>query len=169
MLDRTTFCFPDSVLEPTRFGTAAACDLLPLADTFASVPRDDATEQAEGGVLDDYVEAHVHGPVVLTRDAEALVLDPSHRGTPTEETAYQLGLPVEWHEGRVLSVAELERHPGFRGPGPVEAGRAIADPHLDARVIGEHRGLGTYDQQTLKLVWHLVARFGSPAAEIDHP
>jgi hypothetical protein len=30
--------------------------------------------------LDDYIEAHVHGVVDLTRDVEALVLDPGYRG-----------------------------------------------------------------------------------------
>jgi hypothetical protein len=31
--------------------------------------------------LDDYIEAQVHGPVRLDADVEALVLDPSFRGT----------------------------------------------------------------------------------------
>lgn len=166
VLDRTTFCFPDSVLEPSHFGTAEAFGLLPLVEAFASVARDDATERSEGGLLDDYVEAHVHGPVVVARDAEALVLDPCYRGTAVEEAAHRLGVPVEWHEGRVLTVAELERHPDFRGPEAVRLGREIADPHLDARIIGQHRRRGTAHPQLLKLVWHLVARFGSPAAEI---
>jgi hypothetical protein len=34
--------------------------------------------------LDDYIEAHVHGTVDLTRDIEALVLDPCYRDTLVE-------------------------------------------------------------------------------------
>lgn len=163
VLDRATFCFPDSVLEPRDFGTADACDLVRLAEDFARVTRDDAAEQAEGGLLDAYVEAHVHGPVDLARDVEAVVLDPAHRGTGVEEAAGRLGIPVEWHEGRVLSVAELERHPHFRGPEALATGRAIAqDGLLDARIIGTHRHTRDHHPQRLKEVWHLVARFGSP-------
>ena len=41
--------------------------------------------------LDDYVEAHVHGVVDLCRDVEALVLDPSYRGSTVETTASRIG------------------------------------------------------------------------------
>ncbi|MDO5494770.1 MAG: DUF3626 domain-containing protein [bacterium] len=160
-LDRATFCFPDSVFEPERLATAQRCDLLPLADAFAATPRDDATEKLEGGRLDAYVEAHIHGGVTLEEDVEAIVLDPSFRGTAVEETASSLGIPVEWHEGRVLTVAELQRHPNFRGAAAVTLGTDIAhDGLLDARTIGE--AARTHDPQLLKYVWHLTARFGTP-------
>src|SRR3954454_10366564 len=68
-LDRTTFCYPDSVFEPTAFGTRDRAGLVALADA-------DGQDQ-----LDDYVEAQVHGPVLVARDVEALVLDPCYRGT----------------------------------------------------------------------------------------
>lgn len=164
VLDRSTYCFPDSVLKPTDFGTAERFDLVPRADAFAAAVGDEVTERRTGGVLDDYIEAHVHGPVLVRRDVEALVLDPCHAGSPVEAAAHGLGVRVEWHEGRVLTVEELERHPHFRGPEVVAAGRAIARRGvLDARVIGDHRRTGRIDPQTLKKVWHLVARFGSPA------
>jgi hypothetical protein len=163
VLGRTTFCFPDSVLEPEHFGTARRFDLLRHADAFDSRPRTDAVEQELGGLLDDYVEAHVHGPVRLATDVEALVLDPSFRGTPTEEHAAACGLPVEWHEGRVLAVAELERHPDFRGSAVVTVGRRVAeDGRLDAAVVGRAVAAGGEDPQDLKKVWHHVARFGAP-------
>jgi len=163
LLDRATFSFPDSVLEPTDFGTAARFDLIRPAEAFAAVPRGDAAEHAEGGLLDAYVEAQVHGPISVAEDVEALVLDPSFRGTEVEQAAERLGLPLEWHEGRVLTVAELERHPDFRGADAVAVGAAIArDGFLDARIIGHARRAGRHEPQLLKLVWHLVARFGSP-------
>lgn len=162
VLDRATFSFPDSVLEPTDFGTAQRFDLIGPADAFAAVARDDAAEHAEGGLLDAYVEAHVHGPISVADDVEALVLDPSFRGTEVERAAERLGVPLEWHEGRVLTLAELERHPDFRGADAVAVGAAIArDGFLDARIIGDARRAGHHEPQLLKLVWHLVARFGS--------
>lgn len=147
-LGRTTFCYPDSVLNPADFGWGTRVSAL-----IELAARDDAD------LLDDYIEAHVHGPIDLTKDVEALVLDPSHRGTDVEEAASRLGCPVEWHPGFRLSTEELARHPAYRGPEFVELGLALAeDGHLDPRVLGEARHV---DQQALKRVWHYVARFGA--------
>ena len=151
-LPRTTFCYPDSVLEPSDFGVASALALIELA--LADHPDD----------LDDYVEAQVHGPVRLGADVEALVLDPSYRGTAVEAAAGRLACPVEWHGGFRLAVADLRRHPGYRGPEYVCLGAEIAvDGHLDPAIIGAAARTGRYNAQALKLVWHYVARFGSPA------
>jgi hypothetical protein len=150
-LHRATFCYPDSADEPTAFGTAARMALTALAEAGG---RDR---------LDDYVEAHVHGPVRLGRDVEALVLDPSHRGTDVEAAARTLPCPVTWHGGFRLTVAELRRHPGYRGPRYVELGAALAeDGVLDPRMIGDAARTGRHDPQDLKKVWHLLARFGGP-------
>jgi hypothetical protein len=163
VLDRTTFCFPDSVFDPAHFATSRAFSLFPLVEAFDARPRDDRLEAEEGGLLDDYVEAHVHGVVDLAADVEALVLDPCFEGTPIERQANALGVPVEWHEGRCLTVGELEQHEDFRGPRIVEVGRRIArDGVLDAAVIGAAAASATEDPQDLKRVWHHVARFGAP-------
>jgi hypothetical protein len=151
-LPRTTFCYPDSVLEPSDFGVASAMGLIELA---RADHRDD---------LDDYVEAQVHGPVRLDADVEALVLDPSFRGTAVEVAAARLDCPVEWHGGFRLAVTELRRHPGYRGPEFVSLGAEIAvDGHLDPAIIGAAARTGRHDAQALKRVWHYVARFGPPA------
>ncbi|MEV7552554.1 DUF3626 domain-containing protein [Amycolatopsis sp. NPDC089917] len=144
---RTTFCYPDSVLHPSDFGYGTRVSaLIALA------------ERGDADLLDDYVEAHVHGPVDLATDVDALVLDPSHRGTDVEKAALRLDCPVEWHPGFRLSTEELERHPAYRGPEFVELGLALAeDGFLDPRVLGE---AGHLDPQALKRVWHYVARFG---------
>ncbi|MFF6776923.1 DUF3626 domain-containing protein [Streptomyces sp. NPDC012637] len=158
-LARTTFCYPDSVMEPEDFGVAeraAALVELALADG-----RDP---------LDDYVEAQVHGHVEIGRDVEALVLDPSFRGTAVEAAARALPCAVEWHGGFRLSVAELRRHPGFRGPEYVELGAAIAvDGWLDPRIVQEAAESGRHDRQDVKRVWHLLARFGAPEVRTDAP
>jgi hypothetical protein len=151
VLARTTFCYPDSFLEPPDFGVAAAMALIDLA------------EADEQDALDDYVEAQVHGTVMISTDVAALVLDPSYRGTSVAAAANRLPCPVEWHGGFRLAVAELRRHPDYRGQEYVDLGTEIAiGGHLDARVIGEAARTGRYDLQALKRVWHCLARFGSP-------
>lgn len=153
VLDRSTFCFPDSTFEPTAMETAERFDLIQLADGQVH------------GVLDDYVEAHVHGTVRLDTDVEALVLDPCFRGTEVEDQARMLGVPVEWHEGRRLTIEVLDRHPDFRGPRIVDVGRRIASAGvLDAGVIGGAALRGDEDPQDLKKVWHCVAALGVPAS-----
>jgi len=147
-VDRTTFCHPDSFFAPTRFGVASRMSLIPLV--HANDP------------LDGYIEAQVHGPLLLARDVEALVLDPCYRGTSVERDARELPCPIEWHGGFRLSVKELRRHPGYRGPEYVELGAALArDGHLDPGILGDASRTGRYDEQALKRVWHYLARFGS--------
>jgi hypothetical protein len=152
-LDRTTFCYPDSVFSPEAFGTAERMALTALADA------DDRD------VLDDYVEAHVHGPLSVRSDVEAVVLDPAYRDTGIEAG---LPCPVEWHHGFRLSVDELARHADYRGEEVVPAGEQVAvGGMLDARVIGLAVHTGRYDPQVLKRLWHCTARFG--AVVESHP
>ncbi len=150
VLARTTFCYPDSVFEPAAFGVATKLRLIELA------------EADHQDVLDDYIEAQVHGPVHLDRDVEALVLDPSFRSTGVELAAKRLPCPVEWHSGFRLSVDDLRQHPEYRGPQYVDLGVEVAvDGWLTPRVLGEAVALGQYDPQDLKRVWHCLARFGT--------
>ncbi|MFI6056050.1 DUF3626 domain-containing protein [Streptomyces violascens] len=150
-LSRTTFCYPDSFFEPTAFGVAARMSLLELA-------RADSQD-----ALDDYIEAQVHGPLVLDRHVEALVLDPSYRDTDVEAAARRLPCPLEWHPGVRISVEELRRHADYRGQEHVDLGCEIASAgYLDPRILGNAARTGHYDQQALKKVWHCLARFGTP-------
>lgn len=150
-LTRATFCYPDSAAEPAAFGVAAAMPLIALA------------ESGERDALNDYVEAHVHGGVDLARDVEALVLDPSYRGTPVEEAAGALPCPVEWHPGYRITVAELYRNAEYRGFAYAEPGARIAEGGVvDPRVIGDAVREGRADPQALKMLWHTLARFGAP-------
>jgi hypothetical protein len=149
---RTTFCYPDSVFEPGHFGVMSR-----LSTLVALAEADDKDP------LDDYIEAHVHGVVDLSRDAEVLVLDPCYHGTSVEAAASRLACPVEWHGGFTLTTTELRRHPGYRDQEFVDLGASLAhNGMLDPRIIGDASRTGRYDQQALKRVWHYVARFGSP-------
>jgi hypothetical protein len=157
-LQRATFCYPDSFVEPEHFGVAGRMSLLELA-------RADDRD-----ALDDYVEAQVHGTVRLDRDVEALVLDPSYRGSEVEAAARRLPCAVEWHGGFRLGVDELRRHPAYRGPEFVALGAAVAvDDVLDPRIVGAAVRTGAHDDQALKRLWHYVARFGltSPAPAVE--
>jgi hypothetical protein len=119
-------------------------------------------ETARSDALDDYIEAHVHGPVRLDRDVEAQVLDPSYRGTAVEAGASDLPCPVEWHPGFWLAVTDLRRNPDYRGPEYVELGARIAvSGHLTPQIIGAASRTGRHDEQALKRVWHYVACFGA--------
>ncbi|MEU9088419.1 DUF3626 domain-containing protein [Streptomyces sp. NPDC048357] len=148
-LPRTTFCYPDSYLEPESFGVADRMSLIALA------------EADDQDALDDYIEAQVHTPVLLERDVAALVLDPSYRGTAVEAAAARLPCPTEWHSGFRLTVDELRRHPEYRGQEYVDLGAEIAVAGLlTPYVLGEAARTGRYDEQALKRVWHCLARFG---------
>ena len=148
-LRHATFCYPDSSAEPSDFGVADRCSLVELA------------EAADTDLLDGHIEAQIHGPVRFDRDVEALVLDPSYRGTPVERAAERLPCPMEWHPGFRLSVAELRRHPHYRGQPYVDLGATIAPGGwLTPRVVGDAARTGRYALQDLKKVWHCLARFG---------
>lgn len=150
-LARTTFCYPDSAAEPTDFGVAAGMHLVALA------------EADEQDALNDYIEAQIHGGVVLARDVEAIVLDACYRGTPVETAARLLPCPVEWHPGYRLRVPQLRRHADYRGARYAELGARLAeDGRIDPRVIGDAARTGAHELQDLKMVWHTLARFGAP-------
>ncbi|MFD8986179.1 DUF3626 domain-containing protein [Streptomyces sp. NPDC059564] len=149
-LPRTTFCYPDSYLEPESFGVAARMSLIALA------------EADDQDALDDYIEAQVHHPVRLDQDVSALVLDPSYRDTDIETAASKLPCPTEWHPGFRLTVDVLRRHPDYRGQEFVELGTEIAVAGvLTPRILGEAARTGDHDDQALKRVWHYLARFGA--------
>jgi hypothetical protein len=157
-LARTTFCYPDSCFEPQHFGVAERMALIPLAESVPSDP------------LDCYIEAQTHGPLRFADDVEAIVLDPCYRGTEVERDASTLPCSVEWHEGFRLSSAVLAQYPEYRGREYVELGLSLArDGWLTPKDIGDASRTGKYDAQSLKRVWHYVARFGSPAVSDEAP
>ena len=144
--ERTTFCYPDSVFEPEKLVDAAA------AGELVARMRDDSVDE-----LDRYVEAHVHGGVLFERDVETIVLDPCFRGTEIAESARELGCEVEFHDGFVLYTANADAD--YRGEAAVTLAQEFGET-LTPDVIGEAAHSGMYDLQTLKYVWHLVAKYG---------
>ena len=155
VLARTTFCYPNSYLDPVHLGVADCVGLIALVEKG----------RASMDVLDSYIEAHVHGPLVLVDDVEAIVLDPCYRDTPIEAVAATLPCAVEWHPGFRMPVSRIEDCEAYRGPEVAELAAAIArDSFVTPRAIGLALKSGMADPQLLKRVWHCVARFGSPVA-----
>lgn len=148
---RTTFCYPDSHLEPRHFAVDDVRPLVALA------------EQNQDGLdpwLDNYIEAHVHGPLQISEDIEAVVLDPSFQGTAIEDAARSLGCPVEWHKGFQLSLEWLDDCRLYRGVPATDAVTAIAEDNMvTPAILGRARD-HVLDYQTAKWVWHCLARFG---------
>ncbi|MFD2768514.1 DUF3626 domain-containing protein [Micromonospora eburnea] len=138
-----------------------------------------------GRALDDYIEAQIHGEVSLARDVETLVVDPSFRGTEAGRIlagiARRHGFPLHWHCGFELPVDGVDAE--FRGPAiPPLAARVHAQfarpgEPVHAALIGRaaaslvreperwaDRGPAEVTLQHLKQLWHVVVRFGTPAA-----
>jgi Protein of unknown function (DUF3626) len=148
---RTSFCYPDSHLEPHHF---AVDDVRPLV-ALASDNR-----LALDPWLDNYIEAHIHGPLSMVDDVDAVVLDPSFRGTSIEEVADSLGCGVEWHNGFRLPVERIAECEVYRGPVAASAIIRIAEDKVVTPAILGHARDRLLDYQTAKWVWHCIARFG---------
>lgn len=149
VLNRTTFCYPDSVFEPEAFGTAKHMALIELA------------LEDDKDLLDDYIEAQIHGELDLAQDVEALVLDPSYKNSDVEALANKLNCNIEWHDGFILAVDEMAKYPNYRGEQFVRLGKEVSvNSVLTPYIIGLAAESGEYNQQDLKRVWHYLARFG---------
>lgn len=148
---RTSFCYPDSHWQPRDFAVDHVGPLIALAE---------ANRFNLDACLDNYIEAHIHGPLNIREDVEAVVLDPSFRGTSVEESARLLGCKVEWHEGFRLSLDSLGDCVSFRG---LEAANGITSIAEDMIVTPAILGCARnrkLDYQTSKWAWHCIARFG---------
>lgn len=160
VVDRATFCWPDSVFAPEVVGGPERlheiCDLADsgllderrLPDSAADLPLDDP--------LNDYVEAHVHGGLDLGRDVEALVLDPSDRDAHVDAIG-RLGCTVEVHGGYRVRAEEID--PAYRGDVPVELAQRLSGVVTPARLAAAARS-GDHDPQAVTWLWHCLARFG---------
>lgn len=150
LLDRITFCYPESFFGPQGYGAGSHVGhLIALADAD------------ERDFLDHYIEAHIHGSIEIQNDIEALVLDPSYKGTDVEQLAREMPFELTWHAGFRLAADTMTRYPDYRGLEIVKLGQAIAvDGWLTPEIIGQAVKEGAGELQGLKKVWHYLARFG---------
>ena len=213
VLERCTFSFGDSVTRPTALATLdvfepvlaalleaaeagghtsvlSPCDTVPgirevgVADLVALLLGERPPSSEPGRALDDYIEAQVHGEVLLGRDAEALIADPSFQGTETgrqlEAVARRYGFTLAWHRGFVLEAEDVPVD--FRGRAVAELAGRIASElgdgsgRLDAELIGRAAravALGAFGPagsgdrvallQLIKQLWHVLVAYGKPA------
>ncbi len=150
ILERSTFCFPDSHLSPVDFS------IYPHTGRLIKL-----AEAANLDSLDNYIEAHIHGPVNLNRDIDCLVLDPSYRGSPIEEQARALPVNIQWHAGFQIDVSTIEQNPEYRGASCVKlANRLAVGGILTPKILGDALHDSSMDANEIKKLWHYVAKFG---------
>jgi hypothetical protein len=183
---RCTFTYLDSHQDPRQRGTLEELDdvlaaLLEeifyydfaLGETDLTVPRllDHLTTRLASGKrakmahnLNHYIEAQVHGEVRLDRDVESLVADPAFHGTTVGATLEKLctanGIALAWHPGFALLVDKVPLD--FRGPTmPSLARRITKRDYFTTSDLGAATAEGL---QEIKLLWHVLVRFGEPLA-----
>ena len=150
VLERATFCYPDSYLEPDGFASyKTIATLMNLADKHVGDP------------LDNYIEAHIHGQLSLHNDVECLVLDPAFQKTDIETEAIELPVDIRWHKGFQLGVNELGQYLDYRGAQFVTLAKEIAeDSVLNIMTLARAEKSDQYQAQDIKKVWHYLACFG---------
>lgn len=153
VLNRTTFCYPDSFFSPKDFSTYhGVARLIHIAEQ----PFSDGWDE-----LDHYIEAHIHGEINIERDVEALVLDPVYLGTNIEQQARALPCTLDWHAGFKLPIVVFEQHVDYRGKPIVELAKNLAQQGIiTPDLIGYRLKTAQDDPQDLKKVWHYLVRFG---------
>ncbi len=150
MLERTTFCYPDSYFEPEDFAVAERLSVLI-----------EKASAANNDLLDDYIEAHIHGVISLKDDIACLVLDPIYLSSDVEAQALKLGVPIKWHKGYELSIEHMSRYPDYRGQQIIDLAKELAvDGILHAKLLGIALTEQRYNEQDIKKIWHYLARFG---------
>ncbi len=165
---RSDFAIGERNLTPTRF-------ISHLLDNLEKPISDLATQEPNRN-LNHYIEAQIHGDILLQEDVDVLFADPSFQGTNIggilEQISHKYSIALCWHKGFVLKVDEVPSN--FRGPSMPSLARFIAqNNYIDARVIGSAvmdlyrnpqiwvgRGTAKEVLQELKLMWHVLVRYG---------
>ncbi|WP_076540695.1 DUF3626 domain-containing protein [Shewanella sp. UCD-KL21] len=129
--------------------------------------------------LDHYIEAQIHGDVSLDDDIAYLVADPSFKQTEVGDCMQALceeyDITLLWHQGYQLTLDNVPKD--FRGPDMPALAQAIAkDGLISAQLIGKaamdlslkpmswsERGKQAQQLQQLKLIWHVLVKFGAIA------
>jgi hypothetical protein len=167
---RRDFALGEKNLTPRKLVSHLLYDLKkPFSDPSVKEPSRN---------LNHYIEAQVHGDVSLREDVEILVADPSFKGTSVGETLKEIcmkySINLYWHMGFALSIDEVPTD--FRGPTMPSLAKRIAQANfLDASMIGRAAmdlkrnpvvwsDRGTYQEvlQELKLLWHVLVKYGKP-------
>lgn len=201
---RATFTYLDSHQNPKEKGTIREFDMI-LAALFEEIftrdyalgesnlmigslvqhlfqkiklPFEDPAKKQVYRNLNHYIEAQVHGDLILKEDVDILVADPSFIGTKVGVTLTSLcakyDIKLYYHSGFQLAVDHVPSD--FRGSEmPSLAKRIAKNQMIDAHLIGEavmdlmrnpvtwsDRGTQKEIVQELKLLWHVLVKYGKP-------
>lgn len=128
--------------------------------------------------LNHYIEAQIHGDISLKEDVDLLVADPSfkktHIGRILEQLCLKYSIQLYWHKGFALRIEEVPKD--FRGPSMPSLAKLIGQNNvIDASIIGTAvmdliRNPASWSEcgddkevlQELKLLWHVLVRYGKP-------
>ena len=148
---RSSFCDPDSFWHPRHTGLWQQMDWQHLQCLQLADP------------LDHYVEAQVHGGLLLARDVAAIWLDPCYASSPLAQAVQTCGLVLRFHPGYRLHAGQLAQASLYRG---AEVAEVLADmlEHapgcLTPADVGQAHASGRYPAPLLKKAWHCLAQLG---------
>jgi hypothetical protein len=129
--------------------------------------------------LNHYIEAQIHGEILLKDDTEKLIADPAFKGTETgkylESISKIFDVELHWHQG--FSMLADKVPDDFKGPTMPSLAKRLAGP--DGRIDASRIGLGAlslksnpeswHDRgdvkevlQEFKLLWHVLVKYGEP-------
>jgi hypothetical protein len=143
-----------------------------------SKPRDNPQARPLGRSLDSFIEVQVHGELHLAEDVDRLVADPCFEDGPVGDTLEDISsrydIPLSWHPGFTLPVAEV---PEVFRDYPIRplAERAAGEGILDAAKIGAlansvvlepnaWRGWASSEDilTQFRRLWHVLVLTGTP-------
>jgi len=128
--------------------------------------------------LNHYIEAQIHSDLYLKDDMDILVADPSFKNTEVgiifEKIAEKYNIDLFWHSGFALALNKIPDD--FRGAAmPSLAERITIKDYIDTAMIGQavcsvrnnhsewsDRGSVEDIIQELKLLWHVLVKYGKP-------
>ena len=168
----------------TREGTLGVSDLRPPAliermlGLLGSPSLENQWQYPAACNVGNYIEAQVHGPVELASDVDAMVVDPSFRGTETgarlSAMAQRHGILLHWrYAGSALPVETTPTD--FRGPKMLTVARTIArlvsaTPLAASRCVLTPALLGEIARTCVETgeSHKLCAELGSVGAALEH-
>lgn len=156
---RSSFCDPDSYWQPRHVGLWQQMDWQQLQCLQLADP------------LDHYVEAQLHGGLLLARDVAAIWLDPCYAESPIAQAAQHCGGALRFHPGYRLNAEHLVQASQYRG---AEVAEVLADMLQQAPEgltpvdLGEAQAGNRYPAALLKKAWHCIAHLGRAHCTAPH-
>ena len=140
-------------------------------------PFEDPSSKPAARNLDFYIEAQIHGDINLSTDVDILVYDPSFIGTETGENLKKIceRFDIDSYSHCGFSMKSENFPDNFRGPKmPSLATRVASSGIINAKLIGDaaaelaskaeiwsDRGTSEEILQELKLLWHVLVKYGA--------